>query len=151
SSSTAVAAAGAALPLVPGLPHSPTSPMQAQDRVIPLPTTPLAVDSRDGEGGRPRLPLNKEEGTKASYSNSAPVHSNQLQPPVAPYLNPTSLPRERADPVVMAREEDASGGEGVVVGREVDAGIRLDPMQFNLAASDMLPPLYSAATYANTR
>ncbi|KAG8797974.1 hypothetical protein FRC19_003840 [Serendipita sp. 401] len=33
------------------------------------------------------------------------------------------------------------------VGREIDGGVRLDPLTFNLTSPDLLPPSYSATTY----
>ncbi|KAG8832233.1 hypothetical protein FRC18_005351 [Serendipita sp. 400] len=75
----------------------------------------------------------------ASTSSSLNQQQQQLIPPQAPFVRQT---RGQGSSVPSTtREED-----GLRFGRELDAGIRLDPMQFNLTAPELLPPSYSATT-----
>ncbi|KAG8765848.1 hypothetical protein FRC15_006725 [Serendipita sp. 397] len=75
----------------------------------------------------------------ASNSSSPNQQQQQLIPPQAPFVRQTC--GQRSSVPSTTREEDGLGFE-----REFDAGIRLDPMQFNMTAPELLPPSYSATT-----
>ncbi|KAG8840034.1 hypothetical protein FRB91_006603 [Serendipita sp. 411] len=77
-------------------------------------------------------------GNRTSQQPLSPTSSSnqqQLQ------HRPPYVTRQRQG-IRAVREEDTLG-----IGREVDSGIRLDPMQFNLTTPDLLPPSYSSTTY----
>ncbi|KAG8768530.1 hypothetical protein FRC15_005104 [Serendipita sp. 397] len=78
------------------------------------------------------------QGNNENNNNRRPTSSShqQRQPPQQQQRD------QRRTRPATERVEDVGTTE-----REIDAGVRLDPLQFNLSTSELLPPSYSATTY----
>ncbi|KAG8770474.1 hypothetical protein FRC20_006868 [Serendipita sp. 405] len=89
---------------------------------------------------KPSYNVNRTSQQPLSPTSSSNQQQQQLQ--LQPLQHrPPYVTRQRQG-IRAVREEDTLG-----IGREVDSGIRLDPMQFNLTTPDLLPPSYSSTTY----
>ncbi|KAG8842950.1 hypothetical protein FRB91_003697 [Serendipita sp. 411] len=90
-----------------------------------------------GMQGPVKPSYNVDRTNQQPLSPTSPLNQQQQQL----QHRPPYVTRQRQG-VRAVREEDTLG-----IGREVDSGIRLDPMQFNLTTPDLLPPSYSSTTY----
>ncbi|KAG8838448.1 hypothetical protein FRC20_006321 [Serendipita sp. 405] len=78
------------------------------------------------------------QGNNDNNNNRRPTSSSHQQ---RQQQQQQQRDQRRARPATE-RVEDVGTTE-----REIDAGVRLDPLQFNLSTSELLPPSYSATTY----
>ncbi|KAG8833630.1 hypothetical protein FRB91_010287 [Serendipita sp. 411] len=132
-------------------------------------TVPNVVIDSSGDGSRERLIWRNEGGSSAvavvrrQGSIKYPQQSNttnQLHHPGMMIAFNSSSPNQQQQQLIppqvaFVRQTRGQGSsvpsmtgeeDGLGFGRELDAGIRLDPMQFNMTAPELLPPSYSATT-----
>ncbi|KAG8839511.1 hypothetical protein FRC20_005999 [Serendipita sp. 405] len=88
----------------------------------------------------------QRNGTTQGENNT----SENRQPPSSPHQQEAAVrvqqqQRQRNHRGTRPATERAE--EVGNVGREIDGGVRLDPLTFNLTSPDLLPPSYSATTY----